>query len=303
MTTFAQDFRSAAARLTKDLRHRGLIQRALHSYEVKRDECKGRYQDWEEARQAASEIKWKAINHLDTHLQEFITKLEARGTCVHVAGTGEQARDYIVRVVEENNVRTIIKSKSMTAEEVDLNEALEHAGATVIESDLGEFIVQLRHEKPYHLVFPAMHLTRNEISDVFEKELGSTPTDSPEELTMVARRVMRGNYIRADMGISGANFAIAETGMISIAENEGNARLTTSLPKIHVAILGIEKILPRLDDLALFDQHCAVAVFTDCVHIVSYENHRRASTFQCPEIVEALALKIGIADRQDFVDQ
>jgi L-lactate dehydrogenase complex protein LldF len=252
MITFAKDFKIAAARLTKDLRHRGLIQRALHNYEVKRDEFKGRYQNWNEARQAASEIKWEAINHLDNYLQEFITKLEARGTRVHVAGTARQARDYILSVAKENNVRTIIKSKSMTAEEIDLNEALEHAGCTVFESDLGEYIVQLRHEKPYHLVFPAMHLTRDEISDLFQKELGSEPTNSPEELTMIARRVMRRNYCRADMGISGANFAVAETGMISITENEGNARLTTALPKIHAAILGIEKIVPRLEDLALF---------------------------------------------------
>jgi L-lactate dehydrogenase complex protein LldF len=249
---YAKEFNISAARLTKDLRHRGLIQRALHSYEIKRDESKGRYQNWGEARQAASEIKWEAINHLDRYLQEFITKLEARGTKVHVASTGEQARDYIVSVAKENKARTVIKSKSMTAEEVDLNEALEHADCTVFESDLGEYIVQLRKEKPYHLVFPAMHLTREDISDLFQKELGSEPTNSPEELTMIARRVMRQNYCIADMGISGANFAVAETGMISITENEGNARLTTALPKIHVAILGIEKILPHLEDLALF---------------------------------------------------
>ena len=241
-----------ASRLTADLRHRGLIQTALRSYEVKRDEYKARYQSWGEARQAASEIKWQAINHLDRYLEEFIAKLEARGTKVFVAGTDVHARDYIVNVARENNVKKVIKSKSMTAEEIDLNDALEHAGCTVFESDLGEYIVQLRHEKPYHLVFPAMHLTREDISKLFEKELGSAPTNSPEELTMIARSVMRRNYCEADMGISGANFGIAETGMISITENEGNARLSTSLPKIHVAIMGIEKLLPRLEDLALF---------------------------------------------------
>lgn len=252
MISEVQEFKEKATRVAADLRHRGLIQRALKSYEVKRDEFKGRFQNWSEARQAASEIKWEAINHLDRYLTEFIAKLEARGTHVYVAGTGEQARDYILDVAKKNNVRTVIKSKSMTAEEIDLNEALEHAGCTVFESDLGEFIVQLRHEKPYHLVFPAMHLTRDEIGDLFQKELGSEPTTNPEELTMIARRVMRQNYCRADMGISGANFAVAETGMISITENEGNARLTTSLPKIHLAIVGIEKVVPRLEDLALF---------------------------------------------------
>jgi L-lactate dehydrogenase complex protein LldF len=252
MITFAREFTRLAARYTADLPHRALIQRALHSYEIKRDEFKARYQSWGEARQAASEIKWDAINHLDRYLEEFITKLEARGTKVFVASTDVQARDYIVGVARENEVKKIIKSKSMTAEEIDLNDALEHAGCTVHESDLGEYIVQLRHEKPYHLVFPAMHLTREDISRLFEKELGSLPTNSPEELTMIARSVMRKNYGEADMGISGANFGIAETGMISITENEGNARLGTALPKIHVAIMGIEKLLPRLEDLALF---------------------------------------------------
>ena len=249
---FASDFKTAATKLTADLRHRGLIQRALKSYEVKRTEFTARYQNWSEARQSASEIKWEAINHLDKYLREFIEKIEARGTKVFVAGTGEQARDYILQVAKENNVRTLVKSKSMTSEEIDLNEALEHAGVVVHESDLGEYIVQLRKEKPYHLVFPAMHLTRDQISDLFQKELGTAPTDSPEELTMIARGVMRQNYCTADMGLSGANFAVAETGMISITENEGNARLTTSLPKIHVAIMGIEKLVPRLEDLALF---------------------------------------------------
>lgn len=252
MIAFAREFKRMAARYTADLQHRALIQRALRSYEVKRDEFKARYQSWGEARQAASEIKWEAINHLDRYLEEFITKLEARGTKVFVASTDAQARDYIVKVAQENKVKRIIKSKSMTAEEIELNHALEHAGCTVFESDLGEYIVQLRHEKPYHLVFPAMHLTREDISRLFEKELGSQPTNSPEELTMIARSVMRKNYIEADLGISGANFGIAETGMISITENEGNARLGTSLPKIHVAIMGIEKLLPRLEDLALF---------------------------------------------------
>jgi L-lactate dehydrogenase complex protein LldF len=129
---------------------------------------------------------------------------------------------------------------------------LEKAGFEVVESDLGEFIVQLRKETPYHIVFPAMHLSRGEISELFARELGSAPTDSPEELTMIARRVLRQKYISADIGLTGANFAIAETGMISITENEGNARLTAALPKVMISLLGIEKILPRLEDLALF---------------------------------------------------
>jgi L-lactate dehydrogenase complex protein LldF len=129
---------------------------------------------------------------------------------------------------------------------------MEKAGYEVVESDLGEFIVQLRHEPPYHIVFPAMHLTRDDINELFQKELGSASTREPEELTMIARRALRRKYITADVGITGANFAIAETGMISITENEGNARPTAALPKTLITLVGIEKVLPKLEDLALF---------------------------------------------------
>ena len=252
MNVHAREFNESARRYTADLHHRDWIQKALSGYYAKRDEFKGRFQNWSGARDLAAEIKWDAVNHLDRYLDEFVHRLEARGTKVFWAPDAQAARDYIVRVARQNKVRAIIKSKSMTAEEIHLNEALEQAGVEVAESDLGEYIVQLREEPPYHLVFPAMHLTRQQISDLFHDKLGSEPTNDPEDLTMVARHVMRRKYCQADMGISGANFAIAETGMISITENEGNARLTTSLPKIHVALVGIEKVLPKLSDLALF---------------------------------------------------
>ena len=252
MNGFLQQFKEQAARVAGDLRHRKLIQTALGKYEVQRDRRKGAYQGWESARQLAAETKWDAIQHLDTHLADFARRLEARGTRVHWASTASQAREIILSIVREKKARCIIKSKAMTAEEIHLNDALEHEGYEVVESDLGEFIVQLRKEPPYHIVFPAMHLTRGEISDLFHRELGSAQTDSPEELTMIARRALRKKYITADVGITGANFAIAETGMISITENEGNARLTAALPKTMISLLGIEKVLPRMADLALF---------------------------------------------------
>ena len=252
MRSFVEEFKVQAVRLTRDLRHRHLIQTALRKYEVVRDKTRASFQDWQSARQAAAETKWEAINRLDKYLVEFVNKLEARGTTVHWASTGEQAREIIFGIIREKNARSIIKSKAMTSEEIHLNDALEEAGFEVVESDLGEFIVQLRKEAPYHIVFPAMHLSRGDISQLFTKELGSAPTDNPEELTMIARRVLRNKYITADIGLTGANFAIAETGMISITENEGNARLTAALPKTVISLLGIEKILPRLDDLALF---------------------------------------------------
>lgn len=252
LSSFAAKFKERATRLTKDLEHRAKIRSALRSYEKARDEKKALFQDWEAARDGAAAIKWEAVNHLDAYLTTFVEKLEARGTRVFWASNGQDARDYIIALAKEKGARSIIKSKTMTSEEIHLNDALRQAGYEVVESDLGEFIVQLREEAPYHLVFPAMHLTRTEISDLFHEKLHSAPTDNPEELTMIARRELRLKYLRADIGISGANFGIAETGMISITENEGNARLTTALPRVHLALMGIEKVIPKLSDLALF---------------------------------------------------
>src|SRR6516162_1538877 len=251
-SSFENDFRSSATKLTADLHHRAFIRASLKGYEKNRDEKRARFKSWESARQAAAESKWDAINHLDPYLSQFVDNLAKRGTKVFWASTGEDARNYILNLAREKAARTIVKSKTMTSEEIHLNEALAKAGYEVVESDLGEYIVQLRGENPYHLVFPAMHLSRVEISDLFHKKLATPETDNPEELTMIARRHMRMKYCQADIGISGANFAIAETGMISITENEGNARLTTSLPKVHVALMGIEKVLPKFSDLALF---------------------------------------------------
>ncbi len=250
--SFASEFRNRARVVASNLRHRQIIRTALGNYETARDRRKATYQDWQGARQLAAETKWEAINHLDHYLLDFSSRLEARGTKVHWASNASQAREIILSIVQEKQARSVIKSKAMTAEEIHLNEALEKAGLKVVESDLGELIVQLRRETPYHIVFPSMHLTREEISALFEKELGSAPTLDPEELTMIARRVLRGKYLTADIGITGGNFAVAETGMVSITENEGNARLTAALPKTMITLLGIEKIIPRLDDLALF---------------------------------------------------
>jgi L-lactate dehydrogenase complex protein LldF len=247
-----KEFKQQAARLTHDLRHRELIQTALGKYELVRDKSQRAFQDWEAARNAAAQIKWEGINHLEEHLTQFVGLLESRGTQVHWASTGQQARELILGIIRRQNARSLVKSKAMTSEEIHLNEALAAAGLEVVESDLGEFIVQLRREPPYHIVFPAMHLSRGEISDLFRRELGSAPTQNPEELTMIARRVLRQKYLAADIGLTGANFAVAETGMISITENEGNARLTAALPRTMITLLGIEKILPHFEDLALF---------------------------------------------------
>jgi L-lactate dehydrogenase complex protein LldF len=240
-----------AAEHVRDTDHRAFVRRALGGYYTSRDTQKARYRDWEQARDAASLAKWSAVNRLNELLPRFVANFEANGGRVHWARSAEEARDIILGLLETAKAKAVIKSKCMTSEEIHLNAALEQNGYGVVESDLGEFIQQLRGEPPYHFVFPCMHVRREEISDLFGKHLGTPPTDSPEELTMIARRHMRRLYVDADVGITGANFLVAETGQISITENEGNARLTAALPRVHIAISGIEKVVEHLDDLAV----------------------------------------------------
>jgi L-lactate dehydrogenase complex protein LldF len=250
MTPAARQFLEDARGVTADRRQRRLVQTALGKYEVKRDENRAWFRDWAGARQVAAQVKWEAVNHLDAHLRTLVEQLERRGTRVHWATTAAAAREIILGIVRDADGRRVVKSKAMTAEEIHLNEALQAAGVEVVESDLGEFIVQLREEAPYHIVFPAMHLTRGQIQDLFQRKLGEAPSDHPEELTQVARRHLRRKYVEADVGITGANFAVAETGMVAVTENEGNARLTAALPRTMITLLGIEKVIPRMADLA-----------------------------------------------------
>src|SRR3569833_2157186 len=173
MSSPFQQFKEQAEVLTHDLRHRDIIQNAMRKYEVVRDKTRGAFQDYRTARQAAAETKWEALNHLDKYLEQFTKNLEARGTKVHWATTSEQARDIILGIIREKKARSIVKSKAMTSEEIHLNHALELEGFEVVESDLGEFIVQLRKETPYHILFPEMNLTRGDIKELFNLEFES----------------------------------------------------------------------------------------------------------------------------------
>ena len=244
-------FQTDADQITADVDRRSFLRSSTRGYMNTRSATQDRFMDYESARIAAGETKWEAINNLDVYLAQFADQLEARGTTVHWCNNSEEARNVILGLLKKHEAKIVIKSKCMTTEEIHLNDLLVKEGLEVVESDLGEFIVQLREEAPYHFVFPAMHLKKEEINTLFKEKLQSVDTTDPEELTMVAREVMRKKYLQADVGISGANFGVAETGMISITENEGNARLTTALPKVHIALMGIEKIIPRLEDLAL----------------------------------------------------
>jgi L-lactate dehydrogenase complex protein LldF len=246
----AERFLRDAATKSADLAHREIIRKNVESYDAAVLKGRTRFQDWEAARRRCQEIKREAVNQLDRYLLQFEEKVVARGGYVFWAEDAEQACRYICDLAERRGVKTVVKSKSMVTEEIELAAELEKLGIKAWETDLGEYIVQLRHEPPYHIVTPAMHLNRKQIGDLFRHELEPDLSDDPVELMAAARRKLRQAFFSAEMGISGANFIVADVGAIAISTNEGNGRLTTSLPRIHVAVTGIEKIIPRLEDLA-----------------------------------------------------
>ena len=208
--------------------------------------------DYQELRTQANALKKHAIDNLDHYLEEVQRNVEAQGGKVVYCKDATEVSDFVLDLAKRRGSRLIVKSKSMTTEEVDLNERLEHHGLESVETDLGEYILQLAHEKPYHIVAPALHKTRYDVADIFTKELGVARETVPEKLTAIARGVLREKFLNADIGITGANFLIADCGAVAIIENEGNARLTTSVPKIHIAVAGLEKVIPRAQDLPVF---------------------------------------------------
>lgn len=207
---------------------------------------------YQQLRDQAHEIKKHTLDNLDYYLELVEARVREHGGEVIWCPDSGSAVEAVLSIARENKVKLAVKSKSMTSEEVHLNEALEQAGVEPVETDLGEFIQQLSGERPFHIVAPAMHKSRREIGSLFAAKLGMELTEEPAELTMMARRVLREKFLGADMGISGANFVVAESGAVVLIENEGNIRLTTSLPRVHVALAGIEKLIPRAADLAVF---------------------------------------------------
>jgi L-lactate dehydrogenase complex protein LldF len=207
---------------------------------------------WEEWREAARRIKIHALENLDYYLELLHDRVMAAGGQVHFAQDSTQANAIVAEIARSRNVKIATKSKSMVSEELDLNRTLEANGVDVYETDLGEYIIQLAGETPSHLVAPALHKTKEQVSELFHRELGVPLTDDIEEMARVARRFLREKFLSADLGISGANFLVAETGSLVIITNEGNGRLCTSAPRIHVGITGMEKVIPSLQDLAVF---------------------------------------------------
>jgi L-lactate dehydrogenase complex protein LldF len=214
----------------------------------------GALSDADGLRDQARAVRAKALARLDELLTRLAENVERRGGQVCWAEDGAAARGYIVDLAKARSVELIVKSKSMASEEIHLNHALEAAGIEVAETDLGEFIIQLAGETPSHIIAPAIHKTREQVAALFEQHLGMPPTDDIPTMTRTARQVLRQRFLRAEMGISGVNFGIAESGAVALVTNEGNGRLTTTAPRIHVAVMGIERVVETLDDLGILLQ-------------------------------------------------
>ncbi|MDP2412622.1 LutB/LldF family L-lactate oxidation iron-sulfur protein [Daejeonella sp.] len=252
MSKLATDFIHTSDTKAFDLDHRRIINYNIGKYHVAVERGLSKLANLENSKRKAHTIKWKVMENLDKLLPEFESNFQRKGGKVIWANDIEDAQNEILQIIKKAGAKTVIKSKSMATEEIHLNEFLEKNHIEALESDLGEYIVQLLGQKPYHIVTPAMHLSKEDIAKLFNEKFG-TPIDStPEQLTMKARELLREKYTSYDIGITGGNFLIADSGSIALTENEGNARLTTTFPKIHIAIVGIEKVIPTMNDLDLF---------------------------------------------------
>ena len=246
--TFDQNARAALA----DPVLHSALRNLADSFVIRRQNAIASVDDWEGLRERARSIKQETLLHLDDHLERFTQNAENAGATIHWARDGKEACEIVVGLVKAKHAEMVVKAKSMAGEEIHINEALEAAGIEPVETDLGEWIIQLAGETPSHIVVPAIHKTRHQIAELFVEKVGIEKTENVDALTKTARKVLRDRFAEAQVGISGVNFGVAETGTILILENEGNIRLTTSLTKTHIAVMGIEKVIPRLADLDVF---------------------------------------------------
>ncbi|MFH1159363.1 MAG: lactate utilization protein B [bacterium] len=252
MNITAQRFLEDAARKSFDSEHRKRLDFNIGRYDQAVIQGKLQYRDLELAKRRAANLKHKIINKLDSYLTEFERNLDKRGGKVIWAMGEREAQKEIMHIIRKAKAKVIVKQKTMVSEELELNELFEKNKREVFETDLGEYIVQIAGEKPYHIVTPAMHKSKEDISELFHRKFGLPENTLPEEITKFVREKLRGEFIRADVGITGANFLIADSGAVALVENEGNGILSFSFPKIHIVVAGIEKLIPSLEDLDLF---------------------------------------------------
>lgn len=248
----AEKFLARSAEMAPDLGHRKTINFNIGKYNAVVPQGKTQFQDLELARKKAKNLKWRVMEKLDRYLEQFEFNFSRNGGRVIWAETTEDAQKAILEICQAEGCRTVVKSKSMATEEIHLNEFLEKHQIESVETDLGEYIQQLDGEPPYHIVTPAMHKSKEDVARLFAEKLNTPPDLGPEALTLVAREKLRKKYVQAEVGITGANFIIADTGSIALTENEGNARLSCAWPRTHIVLVGIEKLVPELKDLGLY---------------------------------------------------
>jgi L-lactate dehydrogenase complex protein LldF len=248
----ASEFIDTSTSKAADKEHRRKINFNIGRYNAVVPKGKEQFADIHLARERAKNLKWKAIETLDKQLETFEAIITRRGAKVIWAEDAAQALEAVKKICEEKKCKSLVKSKSMVTEEIHLNDFLEKNGIESIETDLGEYIQQLDGEPPYHIVTPAMHKSKEDVAKLFAEKLGTDPKATPEQLTLIARKILREKYVQAEIGVTGANFIIPDIGGISVTENEGNARLSCAWPKTHIVIAGIEKVIPSINDLALF---------------------------------------------------
>lgn len=252
MSAEQEIFQEKSKTKSGDLEHRRKINFNIGRYNAAVPQGKQQFEHLHLAREKAKNIKWKAIENLDQQLEDFELHFTKRGGKVLWAETGDQAIAEIVKICQAKQCKMLVKSKSMVTEEIHLNAAMKKHGIESIETDLGEYIQQLDDEPPYHIVTPAMHKSKEDVAKLFAEKLGTDPNLNPQQLTLVARDILRKKYTEAEIGVTGANFIVSDIGGVAVTENEGNARLSCAFPKTHIVIVGIEKMIPSLTDLALF---------------------------------------------------
>jgi len=249
---YSTSFDQKSSAKAVDLDHRKKINFNIGKYNAVVPKGKLQFTDLARVRELAKNKKWEAIEHLDLHLTQFENQITKRGAKVFWAEDSEQALSFIGEICKEKSCKSLVKSKSMATEEIHLNAYLESIGVESVETELGEYIQQLDGEAPYHIVTPAMHKSKEDVAKLFAEKLGTDINMTPEELTLVARKNLREKYTQAEIGVTGANFIISDIGAIAVTENEGNARLSVAWPKTHIVIVGIEKVIPSINDLGLF---------------------------------------------------
>ena len=248
----AKTFLSEAENVAFDVEHRKKIRFNIEKYDNAVEKGKSRYRDVELAKFRAARIKREVVENLPELLLQFEKSITGNGAKVFWADNAEDAVNIAIHFAKKINAKTLVKSKSMMTEEIEFNHHFEESGVEAIETDLGEFIVQVAGERPYHIVTPAMHKSKEDIAELFNEHFNTPEDSTPEELTLFVRNYLRKKFLDADVGVTGANFLIAKEGAVAVTENEGNALLSASMPKLHIVIAGIEKVLPSVDDLDLF---------------------------------------------------